>query len=360
MNALTTAIENIHRLIPFRNLLKLIVGFAVAVQIIVISVNHLTGFFELDGFTHFFIRLLRGSLLSMAALFIIMYPNLLIIRMLNMKIGWQNQVFYRVSLELLFTIITGAVIGAAFTFFAHLLSPYRDGLLVTMVYNMMIVMVCNIILMAILEAWIFFIEGNQSRQRSQELEAKVVSLRFEMLKKQLDSHFLFNSLNVLSSLIHKDADKAQDFIDEFSRLYRYVLESIDKRVARVEDEIRFARSYLILQKYRYGDGLQYSFDLSSEVMNGYIPSLSLQIVLENACKHNIVSKDQPLTITIRGEKDELITQNNIQLKKSGTRGTKTGQSNLMERYKLLGNAEPDFHIGTSHYTVTLPVIYEEG
>ena len=359
MNSIESALKHLHKLIPFRNLLKLVIGFAVAVQLIVISVNHMTGFYELNGLTHFMYRLGRGTLLSIIAGFAIVYPNLWVIGYLNDTVSWRANVFFRVVVQLLLTALIGAVIAVCFTTFSHMLTPYRDGLIVTLGYNSMIFMVCNVIMMIILEAWIFFIEGAQSKQRSQELEGEIVGLRFEMLKKQIDSHFLFNSLNVLSGLIEKDPKLAQDFIDEFSSLYRYVLESIDKRVVTVRDEIEFARSYLYLQKVRYGEGLRFSIDLNSGILDAYIPPLSLQVVLENACKHNIVTKEQPLIITISDETGALVVQNNIQQKQTRVRRTKTGQSNLVKRYRLIGTTKPAFHLGTTHYTARLPVIYEE-
>ena len=359
MNKSVTDIRNVHELIPFRNLLKLVIGFAVSIQVIIIVVNHLTGFFELNSLTHFLYRLLRGSLLSIFATFAVVYPDLFVIRFLNNRMGWKKMVFGRVAFQFFLTVLIGALAAAVFTSMGHLITPYREGLLVITGYNLMIFAVCNIILMIILEAWIFFIEGAKSRKRSRVLEAELTQLRFEMLKKQIDSHFLFNSLNVLSGLIEKDSGLAQDFIDEFSSLYRYVLDSIDKRVVAVRDEISFARSYLYLQQMRYGKGLKFTVDLPSDMMDGYMPPLSLQIVLENACKHNSVSKESPLEISISGGKNELIVQNNIQSKRSHTRGSKTGQSNLIKRYGLLSNSKPVFHVGTTHYTAKLPVIFEE-
>ncbi len=359
MKILDMKLRDVHELIPFRNLFKLVFGFAVSIQVIIILVNHLTGFFELNSVFHFMSRVFFGSILSLIATFAVVYPDLFVIKFLNEKVGWHGKVFVRVIFQFILTVLIGGGIAVTITYLSHVLNPYRDGLLINMSYNVMIFAVCNVILMIILEGWIFFIEGARSSQRSVELENQVTELRFEMLKKQIDSHFLFNSLNVLSGLIEKDPELAQDFIDEFSRLYRYVLESIDKRVVTVEDEINFARSYLYLQQMRYGKGLEFQVDLASELLNGYLPPLSLQVVLENACKHNTVSIDDPLVISISGNKEELIVQNNLQPKISHLRGTKTGQSNLQKRYQLLGNLEPTFTVGTDTYTVKLPILFEE-
>lgn len=359
MNKPEKSIKNLHEIIPFQNLLKLVLGFAVSVQLIIVVVNHITGFFELSSFSHFLFRLFRGSVLSIIATFAVVYPNLVVIRMLNNKIGWQKNVFLRVLLQFILTVLIGSIVAALFTYLSHLFNPYRDGLLITMGYNLMIFSVCNVILMIILEGWIFFIEGAKSRNKSIELEGQVTELRFDILKKQIDSHFLFNSLNVLSGLIENDPVKAQEFIDEFSRLYRYVMESIDKKVVSVGEEINFARSYLFLQQMRYGKGLEFEINISSDLFNGYMPPLSLQVVLENVCKHNTVSRERPLKIEIFGSDHELIVKNNLQPKISYSRGTSTGQLNLIKRYQLLGNAKPTFVVGTAEYTAKLPIIFEE-
>lgn len=359
MKMIDMRLQHLHDLIPFRNLFKLVFGFAVSLQIIIILVNHLTGFYELNSVSQFISRVLLGSALSFIATFAVVYPDLFVIKFLNEKIGWHQRIFVRLLIQFFLTVLIGGIAAVGITYFSHVLNPYKEGLLINMSYNLMIFAVCNVILVIILEGWIFFIEGAKSSKRSRELEGQVTELRFEMLKKQIDSHFLFNSLNVLSGLIEKDAELAQDFIDEFSRLYRYVLESIDKRVVTVEDEINFARSYLYLQRMRYGEGLEFKVDLPSELLNGYLPPLSLQVVLENACKHNTVSINDPLVISITGNEGRLIVQNNIQPKISHSRGTRTGQSNLLKRYQMIGDMEPTFNVGTDNYTATLPIIFEE-
>src|SRR6056297_1160138 len=213
MKILDMKLRDVHELIPFRNLFKLVFGFAVSIQVIIILVNHLTGFFELNSVFHFMSRVFFGSILSLIATFAVVYPDLFVIKFLNEKVGWHGKVFARVIFQFILTVLIGGVIAVTITYLSHLLNPYRDGLLINMSYNVMIFAVCNVILMVILEGWIFFIEGARSSQRSVELENQVMELRFEMLKKQIDYHFLFNSLNVLSGLIEKDPELAQDFID---------------------------------------------------------------------------------------------------------------------------------------------------
>lgn len=352
-------LQEVHQLIPFRKLFKLVFGFALSIQLIIISANHISGYYVLTGIEEFLLRFLFGSSLSIVATFIAVYPDLLTVRALNDRFGWHKNVFLRILIQFFIAVFLGAAAAILITSVSHFFRPYRDGLSINAVYNVLIFAVCNVILMIILEGWIFFIEGVDSRRKSKALQEQVSQLRFEVLKQQIDSHFMFNSLNVLSGLINKDQEKAQQFIDEFSNVYRYVLQSIEKPVVRLSQEIRFARSYLALQQMRYGPFLQYHIDMPSELLDAYIPPLTLQVVLENICKHNLISDSQPLIIDITGTDYQLIVRNNLQPKISSDEKSGSGQANLIKRYSLLGSDLPEFKVGTSHYIATLPLIYED-
>lgn len=352
-------LQEVHQIIPFRKLLKLIFGFAVSVQLIIISANHISGYYMLSGFDQFFIRFLFGSVLSILATFMVVYPDLLIIGYLNERFGWNKKIFLRILIQFLLAVLTGAVIAILISSVSHFLNPYRDGFFMNAVYNVLIFSVCNVMLMIILEGWIFFIKGADSRKKSRILQEELSQLRFEVLKNQIDSHFMFNSLNVLSGLIDKDREKAQRFVDEFSSVYRYVLRSIEKPVVSLKQELSFARSYLALQQMRYGPNLKYRIDIPSALLDTFIPPLTLQIVLENVCKHNLISASRPLIIEITGERGRLRVMNNLQPKISTDDKYGSGQANLIKRYSLLGTDLPEFNVGTSHYMATLPLIYED-
>jgi hypothetical protein len=351
--------RNIHDLIPFPKLFKLLFGIAAVVQLIVITTTHITGYSVLNDTLHFVTRYIFGTVLSLAAIFIVAYPDLFLIRYLNRSFPWESKTFVRSVIEFFMSVLLGVIMAVLLTLFSHYINPYEEGLFRNLIYNASIFAICNVILMLILEGWIFFIEGSHSRKKSEELEDQLSQLKFEILKSQIDSHFMFNSLNVLSGLIDTDREKAQQFINEFSRIYRYVMESIEKPVVTVKKELQFARSYMFLQQMRYGEYLYFEVDLATDILDALIPPLSLQVVLENVCKHNLVSKEQPLRIEISGNSSELVITNNLQPKISSASSNGTGQQNLVKRYALLGNDTPDFRVGTSNYTVTLPLIYEE-
>jgi len=196
---------------------------------------------------------------------------------------------------------------------------------------------------------------------NQLLKAQEENLRsqIEILKQQLNPHFLFNSLNVLSGLINVDVNKAQQFIDEFALVYRYVLETIEQPVTPLKKEMDFMHSYLFLQQIRYGENLRFSVNIASGLLEKVIPPLSLQVILENAIKHNIVNETMPLRIDISSEEEFLVVKNNLQPKISAPVSTGLGLKNLVKRYALITDREPSFKVENGHYIARIPLIDTE-
>jgi len=341
---------------PFKKLLKLLLAMAIGIQIIVITYNHLSGFYLLENPSHFIYRLMRGTILSLIAGFMIAIPDLYLIRFLNRSFHWINKAFRRIVLQLSFTLILALVISTLITLFANLVNTYSEDLTTVLIYNGLIYCVVNIILMMIFEAWLFSMESSKARMKAEALEKEISQIRFDVLKNQINPHFMFNSLNVLSGLIDKDVAKAQLFIDEFSQIYRYVLETIEKPVVSLSDELSFVRSYFFLQQIRYGEALTLTVDIPADLIHLLLPPLSLQMVLENAIKHNIVNQSKPLEINIYNDNHWLIVRNNLQPKISSNFSTGLGQKNLAKRYALIGEDKPRFMISSNHYIVQLPLI----
>jgi LytS/YehU family sensor histidine kinase len=210
---------------------------------------------------------------------------------------------------------------------------------------------------SVLEAILFYKQSQESRLKTEILERENIGMRFETLKKQLDPHFLFNSLNVLSSLIQKDRKKAQEFIDEFSHVYRYTLEVIDKPVVTVEQEMDYAQSYLFLQKIRFGSAVMIEVDIDEQNRDKLLPPLAVQILLENAFKHNIATESNPLQIRIYTRNDQLIVVNSRQ-KRQGV-GKGMGFENLKNRYNLITNRLPEVMMTQDEYIVKIPILEAE-
>jgi len=347
--------EKIHSVFSFRRLLSLLLGVAIGAQIIVITYNHFSGYYVLDSYQHFFLRLLRGSLLSLLAGFLIAYPDLYVIRYLNSISPWSKKVAMRITLQLSFSITISIIVSTIITLFANWLRPYSEDLTGVLINNAMIYAVVNILMMTILEAWIYYIESRHAKQIAENLQEELSQIKFEVLKSQINPHFMFNSLNVLSGLINIDIVKAQLFIDEFSQIYRYVLETIEQPVATLSKELEFMRSYLFLQQIRYGETLSHTIEIPADKLSMLLPPLSLQVVLENAIKHNIVNESKPLKIEIYCEDNYLLVRNNIQPKISG-KSTGLGLKNLVKRYNLICKLEPTFRVVNNYYIAKLPLI----
>jgi len=182
--------------------------------------------------------------------------------------------------------------------------------------------------------------------------------KYEALKNQVNPHFLFNSLNVLSSLIYVDPAKADIFIKKFSDVFRYVLELNQERMVTVKRELAFLDAYLYLQKIRFGDNLLIHKCLDSIALDSSIPPLTFQLVVENAIKHNVITDNYKLNIWIENDEDYIIIKNNYSFRASNGNSTGIGQKNLVEKYSLIAKGQPTFTVEDNYYKVSLPLIKE--
>lgn len=190
----------------------------------------------------------------------------------------------------------------------------------------------------------------------QKLIAKSANAQFESLKNQLDPHFLFNSLNVLSSLIDENPRQAQKFTASMSKIYRYVLEQKDKELVTVEDEIEFAKTYCDLLKTRFEDSVDFMLDVKKEDFRRFVVPLSLQLLLENCIKHNFATSSKPLRIRIFSENDTLCIENNLQVREQMKESSGIGLSNIVQRYSLLTRRNVFIEKSEDYFKVKLPVL----
>jgi two-component system LytT family sensor kinase len=200
----------------------------------------------------------------------------------------------------------------------------------------------------------------ESLSEKELLENMSMEQEFENLKDQINPHFLFNCFNTLSSLIQEDKKEAEKFLDELSKVYRYLLKSNEDSISTVEKELKFIQSYYQLLKTRYGSGLQLSIDVDKRYYSYLLPSLSLQLLVENAVKHNIVSRLQPLVIEIfSAAGNKMVVNNNLQRKQLSKASTRIGLNNIISKYKLM--KQPGFQIieGESNFMVVLPLVWND-
>jgi sensor histidine kinase YesM len=202
----------------------------------------------------------------------------------------------------------------------------------------------------------FLLEWRNSAIEAEQLKTERVAQQFQSLKDQLNPHFLFNSLNVLSNLVYDNPDTAARFVNKLSRIYRYLLDVQQEELVTLEKELGFAENYLSLQKIRFEESLNYEIIVPRDTA-GYLPPLSLQLLLENAIKHNIASVANPLKIQIRLENNALIVENNLQLKSSMPEDSAgIGLSNISKRYELLSEERIDVLNNGSSFVVKLPLL----
>lgn len=188
-----------------------------------------------------------------------------------------------------------------------------------------------------------------------ELKQAQLTARLSSLKEQLSPHFLFNTLNTLSSLTQEKSVK--DYVDELANVYRYVLQYKELDMATLKQELSFIASYLYIIKTRLEDAIEVCINVEETVMLSKIPPLTLQLLIENAIKHNVASTSKQLKIEIKNSTDNfLIVSNNFQPKTSVQASTGTGLSNVMQRYRLLFNKEIIIEKTDDFFTVKLPIV----
>ncbi|MDR1722676.1 MAG: histidine kinase [Tannerella sp.] len=208
-----------------------------------------------------------------------------------------------------------------------------------------------------LSSLLMYISEKQQKTdvENERLQSEYIKTRFMALRNQVDPHFLFNSLNTLSSLIKTDSLKADEYVRELSFVFRYTLQN--KEVISLCEELEFTRAYAGLMQIRYGDNLRFIYETDSKYANCQVIPMSLQTLVENAIKHNVVSNRRPLTVTfVTTEKASIKVSNNIQPKKEPEISENIGLSNLAERYRLMWNREIAIRNVGNTFEVEIPLI----
>lgn len=188
-----------------------------------------------------------------------------------------------------------------------------------------------------------------------EMKREKIRMDYNSLQDQLNPHFLFNNLSVLKSLIVYEQDAALEFTENFTDVYRYVLQSKDKMLVKLTDEIEFIRAYIGLHKERLGDGLQVDFSILKEDFNKEVAPLTLQLLVENAIKHNIASRENPLEIKLETKDGFLCVCNTLQ-PRATSYSTKTGLGNLAKRYQMLNAPDIEINKGEYRFEVKVPLL----
>jgi LytS/YehU family sensor histidine kinase len=203
----------------------------------------------------------------------------------------------------------------------------------------------------------FYERWKKAKAEAEELRQENFKAQLDSLKSQINPHFLFNSLNTLCSLINENPANAEKFLLKLSKVYRYLLISGEGDLATLSSEIQFIQSYFHLLKTRYEDSVFLTIQIDEEYMSYKMPSLTLQILVENAVKHNIMEKERPLEIIIATMGNGRLTiSNNLQRKIRGVSSNKVGLNNIGKRYKLLKQDDIEVKQDDNHFSVSVPLI----
>lgn len=205
------------------------------------------------------------------------------------------------------------------------------------------------------------------REKKTKIELENAQLKVEnvkafnsQLKQQVHPHFLFNSLSVLKSLINKSPDVAEEYIVRLSDFLRVSISSNESNVVKLEDEVKLCKDFLEMQKIRFGNALNFSFTIPEKILSiGYVPGFSIQVLLENAIKHNILTESTPLTIKIAYNQGWICVSNNIQKKLSVEETTKSGLANLTKRYKIISGDNVIVEENENSFRVNIKILENE-
>lgn len=217
-----------------------------------------------------------------------------------------------------------------------------------------IMLLITYLITAIHEAIFFYRQWVINFSKSARLEKDNIEAKYAALKSQINPHFLFNSLNNLSLIADKNKE-AVSYIDNLSDVMRYILKSNENELVLVRDETQLLHKYLELQKSRFQDNLIIKMQIDESYYHYQVPPLSVQMLVENAIKHNIISKEKPLTITITAKKESILIENNLQ-KKQGVQGTEQGLKNITERYAFFSSRKVEIKESKNAFSVTLPLL----
>ncbi|MFC2152494.1 sensor histidine kinase [Bacteroidota bacterium] len=285
------------------------------------------------------------------------------INWLEKKLPWKKYAKIRLVVEFILTtatVLSAMYIMSLFTYDLHLKWSGGEPTFKEHLFEeFSIGMVMLLLILSVTEGAYFFNEWKNSVVLSEKLKKEKVESQLEALRNQANPHFLFNSLNVLSSLVHSDPDKAEDFIDKFASVYRYVLNIQDRNVVTLKEELEFLNAYLYLQKVRFNEGLFCEINIDNNMLEYYIAPFSLQMLVENAIKHNIVDKEKPLKIEVFIEDLKIFIKNNIQLRDKDDNSNGVGLSNLRQRYFHLASIMPEISQVNNEFVVSIPLLKPE-
>ncbi len=223
--------------------------------------------------------------------------------------------------------------------------------------SLVVVILLTTMIMAIYEAVYFFILLKKSIREEEQSKQAIIQAELDALRNQAQPHFFFNTLNTLRDIIDQSPkEDAKQFVDKLSDMYRFLLEAGNTNLIALRDELKFAKAYIHIQSERFGENLKLNWNIPDEHLNTMIVPMSLQLLLENAIKHNVISRARPLEINIYIRGDYMVVDNIIQKKSTQLPSTKLGLKNIEKRYALISDRSVDIVNDGHQFSVSLPLL----
>lgn len=332
-----------------------------------LGISFATGVFFFTFFTEdqSFKNLLISFAVSFLYSFVFVFGNYYTNGYLNSKYSWIDDTRTRMILGVVATLFVNVILVFVCNYINFIVLQKNDPAQFfsgSMGFVNWLIINVALLISAIMHAKGFVEEWKKATRKEvveQKLIAKSANAQFESLKNQLDPHFLFNSLNVLSSLIDENPTQAQRFTASMSKIYRYVLEQKDKELVTVEEEIEFAKIYCDLLKTRFEDSVSFDFKVNESDLKFFVVPLALQLLLENCIKHNFATSTKPLNIKIYSENGYLFIENNLQHREQVKESAGIGLSNIVQRYSILTKQNVFIEKSSDFFRVKIPILTQK-
>ena len=274
---------------------------------------------------------------------------------------WEKSFWRRFFLVMLgsclLCVIFFVSVGYLFNYYICMFPMLEDKLLFKICF--MVAITASILILMVEFGVQIFTKWKQSLVEIEQYKSQTMQAKLDNLKHQVNPHFLFNNMSVLTSLIYKDQDKAADFVQQLSKVYRYLLDQTSSELVCLEEEMKFLESYIYLLQIRYSPNLTIENKISANQLKRLIPPFSVQLLLENAIKHNEVSTEKPLLIELSIENEMLIVKNNKNPRISEEESSRKGLKNIQSRYAFFTDKPVEIVDLPRSFIVRIPLLQEE-
>ena len=304
----------------------------------------------LKNWTYFW----RLEVIMLTIWFVMWYGNEFVSHSIDRYVSWLDKPAKRFALgiigSVIFTIL--AIVSLAMLFKKIFDISIGDGW-----STVWVSIGVSLVILLFMQSKEFLFSWRELSIRQEKMRNEILVSRYEVLKNQVNPHFMFNGLNALSSLVYEDQDLAVKYIDQLSKVFRYVLQAGQKEVVTLGEEIETVNSYIFLQKIRFGDNFNVEMELEEVSEKYFVAPLVLQMLIENAIKHNEITQENPLVIKLFIENEYLIVSNNLQLKNSELHeSTEMGLTNIKARYQSLSDNEVIVDETNTSFKVSVPLV----